>query len=484
MPLFSSRWKLIYIIGFILSFGFIVVNLANYYVSSNSVRSALINNELPLTSNNIYSEIQASLLRPIYISSLMANDTFLKDWILDGEKDELKVRRYLQEIQKKYTVSSTFLVSAQTNHYYHFSGILKDVSPKVPKDQWFFSMEKHDGNYRVDVDTNEAKSNLLTIFVNHKVHDYEGNFLGVTGLGLEVVSVASMIDRYKDNYQRNIYFVDREGQIKSHPDESLIDKVNIQKQPGIARVAAELLAGKEGFLIYEAQGGNMLLSYRYLPELDWFLLVEQREKDALEPIRHALYFNLAISAVVTVVVLLISGFTIHRFQARLETLARTDKLTGLYNRQYFEALFSHELKGIGRQSSSMSLAIFDLDYLKQINDGRGHLAGDQLLQSIAILVRGLIRKNDVLARWGGDEFVILFSDCGLDTAARLMEKIRERVVTSLSDESYEVPVSISAGVAEYRAGDSYHSLLARADNNLYQAKKHGRNCVDYGAKRD
>ena len=108
MHLLTSRWKLIILIGTILITGFISINLANYYVSSNSVRSALINNELPLTSNNIYSEIQANLLRPIYISSMMANDTFLKDWIKEGEKDVNKIIKYLAEIQNKYAVASTF----------------------------------------------------------------------------------------------------------------------------------------------------------------------------------------------------------------------------------------------------------------------------------------------------------------------------------------------------------------------------------------
>ncbi|MCW8958219.1 MAG: cache domain-containing protein, partial [Gammaproteobacteria bacterium] len=211
MRLLTSRWKLLGIIGSILTMGFVAVNLAHYYVSSNSVRDALINNELPLTSNNIYSEIQAGLLRPIYISSLMANDTFLKDWMLDGEQDVEKITRYLAEIRERYEVSSTFVVSNVTRHYYHFNGVLKRVSPDVPKDAWFFSMESHENNYRVDVDYNEAEKNTLTIFVNHKLYDHEGNFLGVTGLGLDVVRVGEMIERYMQDYQRSIYFVDKSG---------------------------------------------------------------------------------------------------------------------------------------------------------------------------------------------------------------------------------------------------------------------------------
>ena len=477
MPPFTSRWKLLFILGTILVSGFIGVNYANYLVSSNSIRSALINNELPLTSNNIYSEIQASLLRPIYISSLMANDTFLKEWVVEGEQDMERITRYLTEIQSKYQAASAFLVSANTLRYYHTGGILKSVSPNVPKDDWFFSMESHDKNYRVDVDANEANRNHLTIFVNHKLHDFEGNFIGVTGLGLDVVNVASMIDRYSENYQRNIYFVDREGFIKSHPDHSIIDRVNILKMSGIASVAETLLDGDNGFLVYDRAGDTVLLSYRYIPELDWFLLVEQTEDTALAPLRLALYFNLAISAVITLLVLLISGFTVHRFQASLESMARTDKLTGLYNRLFFDTLFSHTMDNVGRHTTRLSLALFDIDHLKTVNDQEGHLAGDRLLQSVALLAREHVRKNDIIARWGGDEFVILFQECDATTAVRLMDRIRERIVTAINTDGETPHKSISAGVAEYEAGDTCESLLARADNQLYEAKRQGRNQV-------
>jgi len=479
MPQFASRWKLLLILGTILISGFIVVNLANYLVSSNSIRSALINSELPLTSNNIYSEIQTSLLRPIYISSLMANDTFLKDWVVEGETDTNKITRYLTEIQDKYQVASTFLVSAKTRHYYHAKGILKSVSPHVPKDSWFFSMESHAGNYRVDVDANEANRNQLTIFVNHKLHDFEGNFIGVTGLGLDVINVATMIDRYTRDYHRNIYFVDREGFIKSHTDESMIDTVNILKQPGISSVAKTLLAGKSGFLIYDRVQDTVLLSYRYIPELDWFLLVEQTEDIALAPLRNALFFNLLISAAVTLLVLLISGFTVHHFQAHLESMAKTDKLTGLFNRQYFDVLFAHVMNNVGRHTSRLSLALFDVDNLKTVNDQEGHLSGDQLLQSVSLVAREHIRKNDVIARWGGDEFVILFQDCDAKTAAQLMDRIRQRIIsTTIPNKGVPVHRSISVGVAEFEPEDTCDTLLTRADSQLYEAKRKGRNRVE------
>ena len=473
----STRGRLIGIIGTILVIGFAAVNFANYRVSSRSVREALIHNELPLISNNIYSEIQAGLLRPIYISSLMANDTFLKDWMLGGEQDVAKVTKYLQEIRKRYAVSSTFVVSANTLRYYYFDGVLKKVSPKVPKDNWFFTMKDYPKNYRVDVDYNEARRNQLTIFVNHKLFDYDGKFIGVTGLGLDIANVSHMIERYRNEFHRSVYFVDRDGVIKSHHDHTLIDHASIRTLPGIAQVADELLANDSGFLTYRRGSETILLTYRFIPELNWYLLVEQSEGDALAPIRHALYLNLTIGGAITLLVLLISAYTINRFQSRLERMARTDKLTGLINRQYFDVIYQHAIRRMERIDAPLSLAIFDIDNLKPINDRHGHMEGDRVISAVAQIAQAQVRASDVVSRWGGDEFTLLFPDCDETAAQAIVEKIHRRIVEQLGQGSDGIEVSISAGVAQYHPGDDAASLLVRADRRLYTAKRQGKSQV-------
>jgi diguanylate cyclase (GGDEF)-like protein len=471
----STRTRLIVSIGLILLLGFLATNLANYYMSRKSVREKLIRNELPLTSNNIYSEIQAGLLRPIYISSLMANDTFLKDWMIDGEKDVAKVTKYLREIRDRYDVFSTFVVSSITGRYYYFDGILKTVSRNSKKDSWFFSMEDHPADYRVDVDTNEAAKNELTIFINHKLFDYQGRFMGVTGIGLNAVGVSKLIQKYKATYKRNIYFVDRSGMIKSHENNRIIDKLNIRDKPGIAAVADTLLAGKEGILEYRLGGDNILLTYRFIPELDWFLIVEQPESEALAGIRQTFLVNTAIGLLITLAVLLISGFTVDRFQRRLESMAKLDRLTGLYNRQYFDAICESAIRRLARIPRPLSVIVFDIDAFKTINDRYGHLAGDQVFKDVAACARRVVRDSDVVARWGGDEFIVLLNECDEARAYGVAEKLRKEVAAAVRTPGGDEQVTISAGVAQHRRGDTYERLLERADDCLYRAKQGGRN---------
>ena len=479
--MFPTKNKLLAVLGLVLVLGFVAVNLANYYVSRQSLREALIHNELPLTSNNIYSEIQASLLRPIYVSSLMANDTFLKDWMLGGEHDVGKITKYLRAIRKKYHVFSTFVVSDITKRYYHFTGILKTVSPDVPKDAWFFSMRDYPNNYRVDVDTNEASGNELTIFINHKLYDYDGRFIGVTGLGLDAISVSELIQRYKKAYLRNIYFVDRDGVIKSDENNRIIDKVSIRNKAGISAVADRLLHGKSGFLEYRLNGDHILLTYRFIPELNWYLIVEQPESAALKPIRHALYFNIGVSLLITAIVLLISGYTVNAFQERLERMAKIDKLTGLVNRQYFDLIFENALKMAGRRGEPFSLIVFDVDSLKSINDDYGHVVGDNMIRAVADAAQASVRESDIVSRWGGDEFVILLADCGEEDALHLADALRKRVARQVCLPGSGGPVTISAGVAQHLEGDTYESLIDRADEGLYRAKRAGRNQVAAGS---
>ncbi len=108
-PMQKKKFRLIMLLSLMLATGFMVISLTNYFVSRTALRTEIMDNQLPLISENIYSEIQQDLLRPILISSFMATDVFLREWVVAGEKDESRIVRYLKEIQDQYdTVTSFF----------------------------------------------------------------------------------------------------------------------------------------------------------------------------------------------------------------------------------------------------------------------------------------------------------------------------------------------------------------------------------------
>jgi diguanylate cyclase (GGDEF)-like protein len=159
----------------------------------------------------------------------------------------------------------------------------------------------------------------------------------------------------------------------------------------------------------------------------------------------------------------------------LQELSSTDRLTKLYNRAKFEELFEYEIRQTLRYDTPLSLIMVDLDHFKQVNDTYGHQVGDLVLQDMATILTRSSRASDAVARWGGEEFLILAPKTNLEQAAQLAEKIRIAVEKHPFAEVGSKTGSF--GVACYRQQDTLTSLLQRADTALYRAKEEGRNRV-------
>ena len=151
-----KKYRLLAWIGVALVAGFLATSLVGYLVSMKSMRDGIGNQALPLTGDTIYSEIQKDILRPVFISSLMAHDTFVRDWIIGGEEGTEKITRYLNEIKQKYGVVTSFLVSEKSRKYYYADGVLKTVREDEPRDAWYFRVRQMKPDYETNVDPDMA----------------------------------------------------------------------------------------------------------------------------------------------------------------------------------------------------------------------------------------------------------------------------------------------------------------------------------------
>jgi diguanylate cyclase (GGDEF)-like protein/PAS domain S-box-containing protein len=166
------------------------------------------------------------------------------------------------------------------------------------------------------------------------------------------------------------------------------------------------------------------------------------------------------------------------FEAELRRLAVTDPVTGVWNRRHGEDLLSADLSAAHHDGQALSLLMLDVDNFKAINDTRGHQAGDRVLVEIGRRLGAVCRDTDMVARWGGEEFVILLRDCALQEGVHIAENIRATIADTPFIDAGVVTVSI--GVAEARGQDDLTSWVARADAALYVAKGSGRNTVRAG----
>ena len=174
--------------------------------------------------------------------------------------------------------------------------------------------------------------------------------------------------------------------------------------------------------------------------------------------------------------------TVRRAENRLAEQAATDPLTGLSNRRNLLTLAEQVQAQAQRSNQPTALVIADIDHFKRINDQLGHDAGDQVLVHIGLLLSRTCRAQDIVARWGGEEFLILLPATNGEAALALAERIRQTVAAQpLVYAHASITPALSLGVAELEPGETLDSAIARADHALYQSKEDGRNRVTLAA---
>jgi diguanylate cyclase (GGDEF)-like protein len=181
----------------------------------------------------------------------------------------------------------------------------------------------------------------------------------------------------------------------------------------------------------------------------------------------------------TIFKFIVSGNMEAQYHEEIYRLMTVDGLTELHNKRYFNEAIEREASRSRRYQRTFSLVLFDIDHFKRINDTYGHLAGDSVLRQLGALVRSRVRRDDVPARTGGEEFSVIVPEVGREGALQLAEKLRAAVQSAtFRFEGTQIPVTISVGVAEWSEEmQDPQELVKRADEHLYAAKRGGRNQV-------
>ena len=164
-------------------------------------------------------------------------------------------------------------------------------------------------------------------------------------------------------------------------------------------------------------------------------------------------------------------------QVQTEKKAYLDGLTKVYNRNKFDEVLAEELSRVKRYNTPFALAILAIDKFKNFNDTYGHLIGDEVLIKLAQTVNANLRNTDTFARWGGEEFIILFKNVSIESALLASEKIKNKI--EANEHPIAGKITASFGVSEYVDGDTTETMFMRCDKALYKAKANGRNRVEF-----
>lgn len=243
---------------------------------------------------------------------------------------------------------------------------------------------------------------------------------------------------------------------------------------------------QDGDLINIAKG-QFLIGRRIVNQDGWSVVALQQNRSVLFNRLFGILLTMTACVLIVATALAIQHeigveLKMHANQLKLEELsvklerqATTDALTGAMNRLKFDEVLNGAIKSASRYQTPLSLIMYDIDHFKRVNDTYGHQAGDDVLIEITRLVSTSIRDSDLLARWGGEEFMIVVPNASSGEAAALAEKLREMI--AVHQLTAVGRLTCSFGVAQFVSDDTTDTLTARADQALYQAKTGGRNRV-------
>nr|WP_246455919.1 sensor histidine kinase [Ruficoccus amylovorans] len=413
--------------------GFLANSISSFYVSRANVRETITESSLPLTSDNIYSVIQRDLLRPIFISSMMANDAFLRDWTLAGENNVGQMQRYLEEIRREYGTVASFFVSEKSRNYYYWGGVLKQVAEDEPRDVWYYRVREMEQPFEINVDIDMANHDALTVFVNYRVYDYDNNFIGSAGTGLTVNRVNALIKDYEARFNREIFFVSGEGEIVLRPAASDLSSYgNLSEIPGLSGRASELLQTREETrMSYERDGKTFFVNSRWVPELNWYLMVEQSEDELLSPLRKNLLLNVLLAVVITALVswMCLSAVSLHQKRLR----ARNEELS-TKNRE-----IEHQKRELQRTANELEEANVALSALNREKDEFLGIVAHDLRSPLGSILGLCVLLEDDLAKAPGRslEFLKDIEKCSLH-----MQELIGDILDISSIESFHGPVEL------------------------------------------
>jgi diguanylate cyclase (GGDEF)-like protein len=472
-----KHYKLTILLMLVLLPSFIAVSILNYVVQRDAIREELITSSLPLVRDLIDWEISTRLQDPLLASLLMARDTFLIDWIVDGEADQKKIERYLDAIRLEHGFDTAFFVSAKTLRYYSYQGVHKEIDTANAHDIWYYDFINSGESVELDVDTDEVSAGKLTIFINYRVESSSGELLGVVGVGVEMSNIAALLQQTQKTYGRVVYMVDESGLVQAHSDMDIIEKRSIRTSFGIDKIADSILSSKVETLDthYDGEHGRVLLTSRYIPDIKWYIIVEQDESASLKIVRILLIRTILIGLIASLLALMISIRVVNKYNQNLKDSSRLDHLTRISNRMDLDQKLLAEFAMCQRNGGTFSILMIDLDNFKDINDTYGHIAGDETLINFSKVVNTLKRPTDIFGRWGGDEFLLILPKTTGAEGVSIGNQLRSKIAGCGEFPSFLVTISV--GVAELKGSDTLESLLSRTDKALYKAKVAGKDQV-------
>lgn len=467
------------IIIFFIVVGFIVMVYKDTRAYQDLAEKHL-ENILSLADIDISKHIENSITKPVMVSKTMANDEFLKRWLSNEPKsagDDTYLEQlygYLKTYREKYDYTTVFCISAQTGNYYYQDGLNKTISKDDEHDIWYYNFIGSGHEYDLEVDTNEANNNNITLFVNFRVEGDDGRLLGVIGVGVQIYLIEDMIRTYEKDYDLAVYIINVDGSKNSFAGSTdiFVSKEDLAKRTGIKEKFEINKSGEPKMQWFTSGDERKCLITKYDKTLGWYLVLEKDTNSISHAFQERAKSNVVFMFISLAACIMVTTIVFINYNQRIVTMENTDELTGLLNRKLFYKQYPAFLRKHREQKKTMFM--LDIDRFKDINDTYGHMFGNVILAMVGEDLQKVINGYGMAARWGGDEFLGILA-VEPEEAQRLLSQFMDALKKEEKGAHYCVTVSV--GIAEVNGKFSLEQMIKKVDEALYCSKEGGRNRI-------
>ena len=415
-----------------------------------------------LIASHIHGLIEGNIQKPIGVATGLSSDEFLIRALEQEENTNDKVMEeilssFLSSVNNQFGYVSTYVISDKTKRFYTSDGIAKIVNPQNdPYDNWYPIFLANRQKLQVDTNRNQFLNYEWSIFINARILDSDGKTLGLCGIGLPMENWQNMLLSVEKEYKVKINLIDSQGLVQIDTDSNNIKNAYISE-------ALSDKANDKSFT-YIQKGKSSYRINRFIPNLNWYLIVQGHNLIEGQILGSAMIIAIYLLLMLSIIILLSGNKKISQHNL-VKTSKPEDELTGLPNRNYLKESYG-EL-GVFNTTRYKSLAVFDIDHFKIVNDGRD---GDSIILGIVELAKNVLQERGIMFRWSGDEFVLFLE---MDKA-EAEEKFKDFCQKAL--EKHEVTVSV--GLVTVDLSVSIKTNYYRAVQACYSVKEKGGNGVE------
>ena len=431
---------------------------------NNHENSVIYANEVSNAVIDVFSEAVAvsQSMNNTFIQSLLKN----QEKIPEAQKNKV-IQNFLSDIVVKFGYSTAFLTDASQMAYHAENGFVKIVDPSNPDDDWYEPFRDSGKLYELNIDNDQANDNRITVYINTRMEDSAGNFIGICGVGVPINQILSLLRSMEEQSDISIKLVNLNGDVQIANGAQL----KLQRSQEEIKAAIKDYDFSKSYA-YAAKGMDGFCIIKYIPECQWFSVIEyQGGKNSI--LSTMLFKNLMICLVILLLVLIVFSFVLGNFTRRTEKVVEEsliDELTGLKNRRAYQA----EIEKLNQDGNmaDISVATMDINGLKLTNDSFGHTAGDELIQAAANIMKEVFCENGwKVFRTGGDEFVALICSPVSDLDV-LIADFKEQEKLFIHDKITELSVSIGTVQGYNQRGIAcVEDLIKIADKRMYTDKE-------------